>query len=309
MENTIWARAALLDIRTAPHITPGFSIGFDDAVSEKMRCSLIDFITWVEKHFALPVPLWVDFEWKHYVVARNGRHVGYLFYWPDVDLSAVFDDENATPMIRLPVRNERWGLNSILGSFAEGLTDYYAWLCGEKLDEEKKEDTVATILEAYFMERFLQTMQIIDYFACDNQTHWRAAIAQNEWRAAKFLAILLEKGEFHQNVGKGTIYLLTEGDRLVSFLTLSERDCVDVPYGPWIGFVHTAPEYRGHRHVGKLIDHACHAAREQGVTRVYLATDHVGLYEKYGFTYLENRVNVYGEDSRIYVREVSHAAY
>ena len=150
-------------------------------------------------------------------------------------------------------------------------------------------------------------MQIIDYFACENQAHWLAQIAAYEWRAARFLAELLEKGTFHDAVGKGTVCLLTEGDDLVSFLTLAERDCVDVPYGPWIGFVHTAPEYRGHRHVGKLIDHACAAAREQGATRVYLCTDHVGLYEKYGFTYLENRVSIYGEDSRVYVREVASA--
>lgn len=148
-------------------------------------------------------------------------------------------------------------------------------------------------------------MQIIDYFKDGRQQYWLAQIAAYEWRAAKFLANLLEKGELHQNVGKGTVFLLTDGDKLVSFLTLSERDCVDAPeYTPWIGFVHTAPEYRGHRHIGKLIDHACAAAREHGAARVYLCTDHVGLYEKYGFTYLENRVCVDGEDGRVYVREV-----
>lgn len=147
-------------------------------------------------------------------------------------------------------------------------------------------------------------MQIIDYFACNDKTHWRTAIAENEWRAAKHLARLLEQGNFHDEVGKGTVYLLTEGDKLVSFLTLAERDCVDVPYGPWIGFVHTAPEYRGHRYVGKLIDHACTVAGKHGTARVFLCTDHVGLYEKYGFTYLENRVSIYGEESRVYVREV-----
>ena len=148
-------------------------------------------------------------------------------------------------------------------------------------------------------------MKILNYFTCDNQSHWLAGIAANEWRAAKFLANLLEKGEFRQNVGEGTVYLLTEGDDLVSFLSLAQRDCVQAPeYTPWIGFVHTAPEYRGHRHMGKLIDHACAAAREHGVARVYLCTDHVGLYEKYGFTYLENRVSIYGEDSRIYTRDL-----
>ena len=147
-------------------------------------------------------------------------------------------------------------------------------------------------------------MKIIDYFHSDDQPHWLAAIAENEWRAAKYLARLLSAGEFHREVGKGTVYLLTEGDKLVSFLTLAERDCISAPeYAPWIGFVHTAPEYRGHRHSGKLIEHACAVAREHGAQRVYLSTDHIGLYEKYGFTYLENRVSIYGEDSRVYVRE------
>ncbi len=147
-------------------------------------------------------------------------------------------------------------------------------------------------------------MQIIDFFHDDRQPHWLRQIAAYEWRAAKFLAELLTKGEFHNAAGEGTVYLLADGDKLVSFITLAERDCVEAPYGPWIGFVHTAPEYRGHRHVGKLIDHACAVAREHGAARVCLCTDHVGLYEKYGFTYLENRVSIYGEDSRIYVREV-----
>lgn len=148
-------------------------------------------------------------------------------------------------------------------------------------------------------------MQIIDYFQTDDPSRWLAQIAACEWRTAKYLAALLTKGEFNQTVGRGTVFLLIDGDRLVSFVTLAERDCVDAPdLTPWIGFVHTSPEYRGHRHVGKLLDHACAVARQHGAARVYLCTDHVGLYEKYGFTYLQNRVDIHGEDSRIYCREL-----
>ena len=146
-------------------------------------------------------------------------------------------------------------------------------------------------------------MQIIDYFHSENHEHWRAQIAQYEWRAAKYLAHLLESGEFHSFVGGGTLYLLADEDRLVSFVSLAERDCIDVAYTPWIGFVHTAPEYRGHRYVGKLIDHACAVAGEHGAARVYICTDHVGVYEKYGFTYLECREDRFGGESRVYFRE------
>lgn len=146
-------------------------------------------------------------------------------------------------------------------------------------------------------------MQIIDYFQDQRQAHWLEQIAQYEWRAAKFLAQLLKEGTFHQAVGKGTLLLLADGDRLASFASLAERDCVDAPYGPWIGFVHTAPEYRGQHCAGVLLKHALHLAGQHGAEQVYICTDHVGLYEKYGFTYLENRVSIYGEDSRIYTQK------
>lgn len=44
-------------------------------------------------------------------------------------------------------------------------------------------------------------------------------------------------------------------------------------------------------------------AARHGAKQVYICTDHVGLYEKYGFTYLENHVSIYGQDSRVYVRQ------
>lgn len=146
-------------------------------------------------------------------------------------------------------------------------------------------------------------MRIIDYFQDENQPHWLAQIAQYQWGAAKFLTKLLQEGTFHQAVGQGTLFLLADGEKLVSFISLAERDCVDVPYSPWIGFVHTAPEYRGQRRVGVLIDHAMQLAAQHGAKQVYICTDHVGLYEKYGFTYLENHMSIYGQDSRVYVRQ------
>ena len=146
-------------------------------------------------------------------------------------------------------------------------------------------------------------MRIIDYFKDDRQEHWLGQIAQYEWRAARFLGQLLAEGSFHSTLGQGTLYLLVDGEKLVSFLTLAERDCIDEPaWTPWIGFVHTSPEYRGRRCAGKLIDHAVCMAGQHGAEQVYICTDHMGLYEKYGFSYLENRVSVYGEDSRVYVR-------
>ncbi|MCM1579407.1 MAG: GNAT family N-acetyltransferase, partial [Ruminococcus sp.] len=81
-----------------------------------------------------------------------------------------------------------------------------------------------------------------------------------------------------------------EGDSLVSFASFAERDSIeDDSLSPWIGFVCTFPQYRGHRYMGRLIGHCEKIAAEHGVKAVYICTDHVGLYEKYGFSYTESR--------------------
>ena len=148
-------------------------------------------------------------------------------------------------------------------------------------------------------------MDVIDYFACANQKAWREKIALGDWGAARFLAELLGNGRFRAVLGEGTVYLLTDGEKLLSFVTLTHQDCIaDETLYPWLGFFYTFPDYRGHRYGGKLLDFAAEEEKKQGYKQVYLATDHVGLYEKYGFSYLENRIDIYGEDSRIYIRNL-----
>lgn len=149
-------------------------------------------------------------------------------------------------------------------------------------------------------------MEIIDYFKTDNQAHWLAEIKKSDWRGAAFLAKLIEENSFHDTLGTGTLLLLADGDRLVSFMTFTERDCIDDDaLTPWIGFVHTFPEYRGRRCAGKIIRRCEEIAAEKGIPRIYLCTDHIGLYEKYGFSYMENRIDLHGEDSRIYFKTIS----
>lgn len=148
-------------------------------------------------------------------------------------------------------------------------------------------------------------MKIINFFEAENQSALAEKIGQGDWRAAKFLCELLTKGTFHQTLGDGTVYVMLDGENVVSFVTLTHQDCIDdKALYPWLGFFFTFPEYRGHRHGGALLDYAANEAKKQGFNAVYLATDHVGLYEKYGFTYLENRTDVYGDDSRVYMKKL-----
>lgn len=146
-------------------------------------------------------------------------------------------------------------------------------------------------------------MEIIDFFRSSDQNALITRIEEASWAAAKLLAKLLREGTFHATLGDGTVYLLMDGEEIVSFVTLTRKDCIaDESLYPWLGFFFTFPQYRDHRHGGKLLSYAAQQAKEKGSNRVWLATDHVGLYEKYGFTYVENRMDVYGENSRIYTK-------
>lgn len=148
-------------------------------------------------------------------------------------------------------------------------------------------------------------MQLLNLDNIIEQKQWIDKIRACDWSAAKFLANLLEQDKFHEVLGEGNLFLMVEEENVVAFCTLTRKDCIDDDsLFPWIGFVFTSQEYRGQRYSGVVIDYACNKAKEQGFDTVYLATDHIGLYEKYGFSYIESRMDVYNEMSRIYCRKL-----
>lgn len=149
-ENHLWNRAQSLSIQTGPDIVGGFDVGFDDRIPEETRDALMDFIYWVEDHFAMPVTLWVDFTYNHYLMDRQGKRVGYRFYWAEFKTFPVFDDFDDLPVIELPVRTERSSIEAILRSFAEAISLYYAWLTNTLTEDYlPEESTVEAVLQAY----------------------------------------------------------------------------------------------------------------------------------------------------------------
>ena len=154
-------------------------------------------------------------------------------------------------------------------------------------------------------------LKIINYFDCEKKGHWKLQIARSGWSAANFLVRLLDEGTFFSTLGEGSrLYLLTKGDALVSYATLSERDCVsDETKIPWIGFVFTFPKFRGKRHSFQLIDRICEEAANLGYRRIFIATDHTRLYEKCGFAFAENRTDIYGGECRVLVRDDLRTAH
>ncbi len=147
-------------------------------------------------------------------------------------------------------------------------------------------------------------MQVINYFESNRKSHWLEEIKRSDWRAGAFLAELISKGTFFDAVGaKSKVLLLTDGDELISYCTYAEKDDIQpTELTPWMGFVYTFPEHRGHRYVGKLFKEIERIAKEEGTPEVYISTNHIGLYEKYGCEFKAMMNDMDGAPSRVYVK-------
>lgn len=149
-------------------------------------------------------------------------------------------------------------------------------------------------------------MQIIDYFNCDRPEHWLCQIKKSDWGAGQYLYCLLNENKFKNAVGENSkVLMLTNKDELVSFCTYSEKDDIQpTELTPWIGFVYTFPQYRGNRYAGKLFMEIEKIAKTENVHDIFISTNHIGLYEKYGYEFYQVMDDMNGEPSRVYRKRI-----
>ena len=82
-------------------------------------------------------------------------------------------------------------------------------------------------------------------------------------------------------------YLCLDGDLIVGGLGVIENDFHDrKDLKPNICAVYTEEAYRGKGIAGKLLEMAVEDLKTKGITPVYLVSDHIGFYERYGWEFL-----------------------
>lgn len=135
-------------------------------------------------------------------------------------------------------------------------------------------------------------------------------LSQCEWVAGRFLSEIVDDGSFHSLCGlNAKVLMLLDNDDIVSFCTYAFQDEIaDKSMFPWIGFVYTYPKYRGNHYMGILFDHIYKLAKADGYEHLFVSTDSVGIYEKYGFIYYKNMFSIYGTDSKIYIKYLNEKA-
>lgn len=97
-------------------------------------------------------------------------------------------------------------------------------------------------------------------------------------------------------------YVCLDGARIVGGLGVIDNDFHDRrDLAPNVCAVYTEPDHRGRGIAGRLLDAVVADMRRAGISPLYLLTDHVGFYERYGWEFV-CMANGDGEDapSRIY---------
>ncbi len=73
---------------------------------------------------------------------------------------------------------------------------------------------------------------------------------------------------------------------------------------PWISTIFVSEEHRGHRISQRLIDFANDYAKACGFDVTYIPSEHVGLYEKFGYSYVKDIVNYGNGADRLYFKRI-----
>lgn len=82
-------------------------------------------------------------------------------------------------------------------------------------------------------------------------------------------------------------YLALEGGRMIAGMGVIENDFHSrKDLAPNVCAVFTEPEFRGRGIAGRLLSHVCADMEHRGIHTLYLITDHVGFYERYGWEFL-----------------------
>lgn len=82
-------------------------------------------------------------------------------------------------------------------------------------------------------------------------------------------------------------YMAIDGDRIIGGLGVIENDFHDrKDLTPNVCAVYTEEDCRGFGIAGALLHYVCADMKKYGIDMLYLVTDHVSFYERYGWRFL-----------------------
>lgn len=99
-------------------------------------------------------------------------------------------------------------------------------------------------------------------------------------------------------------YFLLKGNEIIGSYSLMTNDFVSrQDLWPYLSNLYVEENERGKALGARLLEHGRREACKLGFTKVYLCTDHINYYEKYGWTHYTNGYHTWNRESKIYVAD------
>lgn len=143
----------------------------------------------------------------------------------------------------------------------------------------------------------------------ENPDYKNKAIAyfQRSWKSV--LPIIYEDCITHSIGARNSLpqwYLLEKNAEIIGCAGLITNDFISRgDLYPWVCALFIEEKHRGNAYGTLLIEKAKHDAKKSGFEYLYLCTEHIGYYEKYGFKYIGQGYHPWGEESRVYELDIT----
>lgn len=96
-------------------------------------------------------------------------------------------------------------------------------------------------------------------------------------------------------------YVLEKDGKFIGCAGLITNDFISrMDLYPWFCALFIDESHRGNNFGLMLIEKAKEDAQKFGFANMYLSTEHIGYYEKYGFSYIGDGYHPWDDQSRIY---------
>ncbi|MBR5873091.1 MAG: GNAT family N-acetyltransferase [Oscillospiraceae bacterium] len=118
----------------------------------------------------------------------------------------------------------------------------------------------------------------------------------------KHLAQILRENNFLE---WEAVFATVSEDEIIGFCTFLKTDYYpENKYSPWISSIFVDENFRGNRISFSMIEKAIEHAKIWNFKKVYIPSDMVGFYEKYGFRKIDELLNYGGDTDNIFVKEI-----
>ena len=101
------------------------------------------------------------------------------------------------------------------------------------------------------------------------------------------------------------IFVATDNDKIIWFCTFTKEDWIpDCDYSPFVWFIFVDENYRWERVSEKMINEVEKYAKTLNFEKLYIVSDHKGLYEKYWFEKCDEKADEIWRIETIFCRNI-----